>query len=150
MIQFCFLAFFSFALLSCADQSLSATSSNNSNATPKKTPTEFERELKSLKNADFDYIFAFKRKDGEAFESEDKKAIRQHSYVANRRTLTGDEKIVFVGSNYKILEKDMKKLKERFEVEDFSKTEEQIEKEKKKKKEESEGNTNQQNSNVNK
>ncbi len=92
-----------------------------SKVTPTPVISEFERELNSLKTADFDYIFAFKRKDGKAFSSEDKKFFKEKTYRANRRTLAKDNKTLFVGTNYAIEDKDLGDLKERFDYEDFSK-----------------------------
>ncbi len=117
----------------CTYRSFDEPNSNaNSNST--KELTEFEREIKSLKTADFDYIFAFKRKDGEAFTSEDKKFIKDNShYATNRFTLAKDEKTIFAGSNFEFSEDNMKALRERFEVEDYSKPPEVLEKIKKEK-----------------
>lgn len=138
--------FFAILLFSNACQSSGQNGANTSNVTPEKKLTEVEKELKYLKTADFDYIFAIKRKDGEPLTSEDKKFVKDNShYATNRFTLTKDEKVVFAGSNYKFSDKQLKNLKDRFEVDDFSKSERQIEKEKKEK---SETNTDQNNSNA--
>ncbi len=103
----------------CGD-SVSKTD-NSGNANVKIEISEFDRQLNSLRTADFDYIFTFKRKDGEAFSSEDKKFLKKKTYRANRRGLTKDEKILFIGSNFEIDKKDLTSLKQRFEFEDFSK-----------------------------
>ncbi len=108
-----------FSCGSDAPEIKSASNTPTANAKPK--VTEFERELKSLKTADFDYIFTFKRKDGEAFSSEDKKIFKEKTYRANRRTLAKDNKTLFVGTNYAIEDKDLSDLKKRFDYEDFSK-----------------------------
>lgn len=103
----------------------------NANVNTEKTPDELEQKLNALKTADFNYIFTFRRKDGEKFDPEDKSLFKAHTFRANRRRLSNDEKVLFVGTNYKIEDKDLKVLKDRFEFEDFSKSEEQIEKERK-------------------
>jgi len=127
----CFVFLAAVCAFSCTNDNggQSATSGKDADSkatTPSpKTLSESERELKSMKTADFDYIFTFKRKDGEAFDSEDKRFLKQKTYKANRRTLTKDEKLVFIGSNYKIDDKDLAALKKRFDFEDFSKTEEE-------------------------
>jgi len=144
IIKFYFLFVFCTAIFSCADQKMPE---NAANSTPQKTPTEFERELKSLKTVDFNYIFAFRRKDGEAFNREDKTFLKRKTYQANRHILTKDEKVVFVGTNYKLAKKDFKSLKKRFDVQDFSKSDDQIKKEKTKKES---ANTDQNNTNPNK
>ncbi|MEZ5347107.1 MAG: hypothetical protein R2681_16285 [Pyrinomonadaceae bacterium] len=113
----------------CFGEEPDRTSQNNANVNVQNTPDEFKQKLEALKTADFDYIFTFRRKDGEKFDSEDKSIFKAHTFRANRRRLSNDEKVLFVGTNYEIEEKDMKVLKERFDFEDFSKSEEQIKKE---------------------
>lgn len=117
----------------------------NNAATPaKREMTEFEREIKSLKTADFDYLYVFRRKDGGAMTAEDKRFIKDKSHFAtNRFTLSSDEKAVFAGSNFAFEEENLNELKKRFDFEDFSKPPEQI------KKEEEEANANSSNKNSN-
>jgi len=106
-------------VLSCSGGS-PETNSANANATPKKL-TEVERQLFSMKTADFDYIFAIRRKDGEVFDSEDKKYVKENSpSLTNRRTFADNEKVLVVGSNYEYSKKHLDALRERFEVEDHS------------------------------
>ena len=93
-------------------------------ATPTPTPelSEFERELRSLKIADFDYIYVLRRKDGAPFSAADKEYIRQNRHHAtNRSSLSEDEKVIFVGSNFAFDEAGLENLKARFVFEDFSK-----------------------------
>ena len=98
---------------------------------PPENLSDFERELQSMRVADFDYIFVLKRKDGNKFTSEDKAFVRENKhYAANRFSLIEDDKSLFVGSNYEFTEENLMALKERFEFQDFSKPKEQIEKEK--------------------
>ncbi len=95
-----------------------------------KEQTKFEKELISMRMADFDYIFTLKRKDGKAFTSEDKAFVRENKhYAANRFSFIEDDKILFVGSNYEFSEENLKALQEYFEFKDFSKSKEQIAKE---------------------
>ena len=102
--------------------------------------TEFEREIMSLKTADFDYIYVLRRKDGEMLTNEDKEFIRANRHHAtNRSSLSTDEKVVYIGSNFAFEETSLAALKERFAFEDFSKPAEQIEK---KKQEKGDGNSN--------
>ena len=122
-------SFIALILTGCGKPFGGSETNKETNTRPKKELTEFERELKSLKTADFDFIFAIKRKDDEPFTKDDKKFVNRKTYKANRRTLTRDDKVIFIGTNYKIDEKDFDELKERFEIEDFSKTEEELKKE---------------------
>lgn len=99
---------------------------------PLKTPTEAEVEIRSLRTADFDYIYSLKRKDGNPMDSEDKKFVKNNShYATNRFTLSKDETTIFVGSNYKFNPDGLAALKERFEFEDFSKPADVLEKQRK-------------------
>jgi hypothetical protein len=113
--------------------------SANITPTPNVTLTEFESELKSMRIADFYYVFTLKRKDGRAFDSEDKRFVRENKhYAANRFSFIENETILFIGSNYEFTEENLMALRERFEFQDFSKPKEQIEKEKADKKAERE------------
>lgn len=116
-------------VFSCGRQSVDQIKSNSA---PEKKISEFERELKYMKTADFNYIFAFSRKDGKPLDSEDKKFLKHESRTANRHTLTKDGKTAFVGTNYKLSDKSLEKLKKRFFLEDFSKSSEQNQKREKK------------------
>ena len=105
--------------------------------------SEYETEVEAMRNADFDYIFVFKRRDGNPMTSDDKKYVRNNShYATNRFTLSDDEKTIFAGSNFKFEKTGLDLLKDRFEVTDLSRSPEEIEKkrvereEKAKKKEE--------------
>ena len=105
-------------------------------APPPSTPelSEYEAELSAFKTADFDYIYSLKRKDGGVMTSDDKQFVRNNSHFAtNRFSLIDDDKVIFAGSNYKFPEEGLQRLKERFELEDYSRTEEQVEARKKRK-----------------
>lgn len=95
-----------------------------------------EAEIKSLRNADFDYIYLVRRKDGEKMDSDDKTFIKNNDHpTTNRRTLSKDEKIVFLGSNFAFPEAGLTNLKDRFDIEDLSKSKEELENQKKKREE---------------
>lgn len=118
------------ALLAVAGCAVQPSVSENSNASP--PVDEFKAELTALRNADFDYIYSFRRKDGTAMSSEDKQFVKNNSHFAtNRFTLTTDEKVIFAGSNYKFRDDGLAALKERFEFEDYSKPAAELEKKRK-------------------
>ena len=95
--------------------------------------TPFERELKSLRIVEFDYIFALRRKDEKAFTENDKDFVRENShYATNRFSFVDDNKVLFIGTNYEFSEEKVKALKERFDFEDYSKPAEQIQREREK------------------
>jgi len=118
----------------------------NITPTPNIEITEFEKELKSMQVAGFDYIFTLKRKDGSVFTREDRAFVRENKhYAANRFTFVEDDKVLFVGSNYRFADEKIMALKKRFEFGNYSKPDEQIAKEKevkKKEREEAAENTN--------
>ncbi len=103
---------------SCADGSLQA--SKNS-PTPEVKLTAVERDIKSMKTANFEYIFVYRRKDGGVFDGDDKAYAKAHSPAdTNRFVLSDDDKAVVAGSSYKFEPKNLEKLRERFVVEDHS------------------------------
>ena len=65
-------------------------------------------------------------------ESEDKRFVKDNSHFStNRFTLTKDELLIFAGSNYKFPKDGLDNLKERFDVTDYSKSEEVLGKQRK-------------------
>lgn len=80
-----------------------------------------EKDVKSMQTANFDYIFVFRRKDGAPFEGEDKTFLKANSPAdTNRFLLSDDDKAVVAGSSYAFEAEQLKKLAERFLVENFS------------------------------
>lgn len=115
----------------CTYRSFDEPKSNVNSASSVNKISDFDREVKAMKTADFDYIFAFRRKDGGVFTSEDKQFIKANShYATNRFTLTKDEKVIVAGSNFEFSEENLNALRENFDVEDFSKPPEELEKKK--------------------
>jgi hypothetical protein len=91
----------------------------NSNAKP--PLSDFEENLQSMRTSDFEYIFAFKRKDGGKFDRADKDFLKENTpQQTNRWLLTKDETTVLAGSNYIFSPQILKKLGGRFLIEDFS------------------------------
>ncbi len=83
--------------------------------------TSFESDLQTMKTANFDYIFVFRRKDGGAFDGEDRKYLRSNSPAQiNRFVLTDDGKAFIAGSKYRFPEENLETLQMRFNVEDYS------------------------------
>lgn len=82
---------------------------------------DFQENLKSVQNAGFDYIFAFRRQDDAAFAAEDKKFLKENSPPdTNQWRLTADEKAVVAGSNFRFTPEHLAALRTRFAVEDYS------------------------------
>jgi len=83
--------------------------------------SDFERDLQSMKTADFDFIFAFRRKDGGVFDSEDKKYLRANTPTGTNRFVSTDEGRAFIaGSRYLFSPENIEALRSRFLVEDYS------------------------------
>lgn len=82
----------------------------------------YERDLETMRTADFDAIFVIRRKDGGVLDAEDKRFIKMSSPPeTNRFIVTDNEKAVIAGSKFKFPEENLKILQERFAVENFSK-----------------------------
>lgn len=82
--------------------------------------TTFEKELNDVRSADFRFIYVLRRKDGGKIDAEDKNVLRQQTADMNRRVTADDDRAVIIGSNYKLPEKNLTVLAERFAFEDYS------------------------------
>ncbi|HEX8287203.1 MAG TPA: hypothetical protein VF556_04370 [Pyrinomonadaceae bacterium] len=89
---------------------------------PERVVNSYERDLETMRTADFDTIFVIRRKDGAALDADDKRFIKMSSPPeTNRFIVTDGEKAVIAGSKFKFPEENLKILQERFAVENFSK-----------------------------
>ncbi len=80
-----------------------------------------------MRNADFNFIHVFRRKDGKIMDVDDKRFVSGITPVeTNRRQLSDDGKAIITGSNYKFPPEVMKPLTDRFTMEDYSKPESEI------------------------
>lgn len=122
-----FIALLILALVSfaCANQTIL-------NSQPKPVPippTEqlkdsFERALRGVQSGDFTYILVFRRKDGGAFDTEDKRFVKANTPAeTNQFVLTDDDRAVIAGSNFPFPQEKLEVLRERFNIEDYSKPE---------------------------
>ncbi len=92
--------------------------SPQANAGNQKTP--FARDLESMRDADFKFIYVLRRKDGFVINAEDRGVIKLQTADANRRLSADDDKAFIIGSNVQIPPKNMIALYERFAVENYS------------------------------
>ncbi len=100
-------------------QKSNQTSSVNSS---NKFANSFERDLETMRTADFDFIFVMRRKDGGKLNADDKTYIKMNSPVSTNRFIVSDaEKAVIAGSKFKFAAENIMALQDRFAVEDFSK-----------------------------
>ncbi|HXG83768.1 MAG TPA: hypothetical protein VNI84_07050 [Pyrinomonadaceae bacterium] len=111
----------------CESPSLKANSSKSATAEAQKEILPgFEKDLQSMRNADFDFIYVFRRKDGGVLDGEDKKYLKAYSPAAtNRFVLTDENKAAIAGSSYKFEPENLDNLQKRFVIENFSKPQNQ-------------------------
>jgi hypothetical protein len=85
------------------------------------TRDDFEDRLKSVQTGRFQFIYAFRRRDGGVLASEDKKYLKQNApRDTNQWVLTRDEKAAIAGSNYLFTPEILENLRKRFEISDYS------------------------------
>ena len=104
---------------SAPDNRVAASESNATNAA---TVSSFEQDIEAMRTADFKFIVAFRRPDGQPLDSSDKEFISRNTGMqANRRRLSDEGKVVIIGSNFPFEAKPMKQLMERFKTDNYSK-----------------------------
>jgi hypothetical protein len=88
---------------------------------PEATPaTQFERDLKFIRDGHFSHIWVFSRKDGKELTREDSDALRTNApKVVDWVTTDGNKKVIG-GSNFPIEPANLAALEKRFKVEDYS------------------------------
>ena len=107
------------------NSSVTPETSNMAADAPALSP--FERDLRSMRDADFNFIYVFRRRDGGALDSDDRRfVIGVTPAETNRRTLSDGDKAIILGSNFEFPSETMKVLTERFVFEDYSKPESEI------------------------
>ncbi|MEJ7848949.1 MAG: hypothetical protein WKF92_12770 [Pyrinomonadaceae bacterium] len=121
-----------FAAIACTPNQGILNSSNES-ATPQPLAnvapalSNFESDLQSMRDADFNFIHVFRRKDGKAMDADDKRFVSGITPVeTNRRQVSDDGKAIITGSNYKFPPEIMRLLTNLFTMDDYSKPESEI------------------------
>ena len=105
------------AILESAKNSTAASA--NSRAEP--AARSYDRDLETMRTANFDFIYVLRRKDGATLSADDKKFVSLNSPIeTNRFVLSDEEKAVIAGSKYKFAEQNLMALRDRFNIEDFS------------------------------
>ena len=95
------------------------TETNRTAATP--APSSLEKDIESMRTADFIFIYVIKRKDGAALDAEDKKfAGAVIPGEMNRRTFADEGRAILIGSNFRMPDESRKLIEERFLFEDLS------------------------------
>ncbi len=108
----------------CVNQSLLKGNKNVATVIEENNISDYERDLQTMKTANYDYIFAFRRKDGGTFDIEDQKYLRANTPPGTNRFVLTDEGRAFIaGSRYVFSPENLEALRNRFLVEDYSKPE---------------------------
>ena len=88
---------------------------------PETTPaTQFERDLKYIRDGHFAYVWIFSRKDGKELTREDSEALRTNAPRVVDWVTTQEKKKVIAGSNFPLEPDQTAALQKRFNVEDYS------------------------------
>ena len=112
-------------LESAQDNRQTSNDASSANSTP--TERTFEHDLNAMRNADFSFIYVFRRRDGAALTADDKAFVSDTTpWEMNRKTLSDGGKAVIIGSNFKMGEDLLKTFKSRFAFEDYSKPESEV------------------------
>ena len=87
---------------------------------PEATPaTQFERDLKYVRDAHFAYVWVFSRKDGKELTPEDSDVLRTNAPKVVDWVKT-DQNRVIAGSNFPLEGPQLAALQKRFKIEDYS------------------------------
>jgi hypothetical protein len=88
---------------------------------PAATPaTQFERDMKFIRDGHFSHVWVFSRKDGKELTKEDSDALRTSAPKIVEWVTTDGNKKVIGGANFEIDPKNLAVLQKRFNVEDYS------------------------------
>src|SRR5215203_3040281 len=122
-----FIALLILALVSfaCANQTILNSQPQPVPIPPAEQPKDsFERALKGVESGNFTYIFVLRRKDDSELKEGDGRFIRSNSPVGtNQFVVTDDNRVVIIGSNFPFPPEKLEILRERFNIEDYSKPE---------------------------
>src|SRR5437588_6186444 len=93
---------------------------DNSQYRPLATPaTQFERDMKYVRDGHFAHVWIFSRKDGKELTKEDSDVLRTNAPKVVDWVKT-DQNRVIAGSNFELDPPQMAALQKRFKVEDYS------------------------------
>lgn len=87
---------------------------------PESTPaTQFERDLKYVRDGHFTYVWIFSRKDGKELTKEDSEALHTNAPKVVDWVKT-DQNRVIAGTNFPLEAPQLAALQKRFKIEDYS------------------------------
>ena len=108
----------------CANQTILNSSQPKSTPVPpsEQPKNDFEKTLRGVQSGDFTYIFVLRRKDGGQIQGDDGRFIKSVSPAeTNQFVVTDDNLVVIIGTNFPYPPENLDLLRERFNIEDFSK-----------------------------
>jgi hypothetical protein len=109
-----------FAFTGCNRTVSTNETPDNSAYRPESTPaTQFERDLKYVRDAHFTYVWIFQRKDGKEFTSEDSEALRKNAPKVVDWVKT-DQNRVIAGTNFPLEPAQQAALEKRFKIQDYT------------------------------
>lgn len=96
-----------------------SNSAETANARPQRSQTE--RDIESMRTADFEFVYVFRRKDGGVLDADDRRVLNeQKPPEINRVKLSDEGRAAIFGSNFPLPEPQMKALREKLAFEDLS------------------------------
>ena len=102
---------------SSADDDPLDTSTYRPEATP---ATQFERDMKFIRDGHFTYVWIFSRKDGKELTRADSDALHTNAPKVVDWVTTDGKKKVIGGSNFPLEPQNLATLEKRFKIEDYS------------------------------
>jgi hypothetical protein len=92
-----------------------------SSPTPQSSPlTGFEKDLKYIKDGQFNYVWVFSRKDGKPLDKDDSAFLRVNAPQVVDWVVTDGGKKVIAGTNFNLEEGNLGILRKRFVAEDYT------------------------------
>ena len=116
-----FVALMAIAVTACHRAATEDDTPDNSTYRPLATPaTEFEQKLKLVRDAHFQFVWLFTRKDEKEFTSEDRELLHTNAPKVVDWIGMDDKKKFFAGSNFPIEPKNLETLQKRYKIEDYT------------------------------
>lgn len=121
-----------FATACAADQRIinsatKPTPSNSAAAESTPSPNTVEQDVETMRVADFNFIYVFRRKDGAVLDARDKAlAAAITPPEVNRRKISDGGKAIVLGSNFRLPPDVMEQMTDHFAFQDFSKSESEL------------------------
>ena len=105
----------------CKRSSSESETPDTSSYHPEPTPaTDFERQMRFIRQGHFKYVWVFTRPDGRKFTKEDADILHQNAAKVVDWVSVDDGKQFIAGSNFPIDPPQIAALKKRFKIEDYS------------------------------